>query len=77
MKTVSDKVNALEKEIKTVEEGLDALLIWVPNIPHESVPVGLEREFQYRSTALGRAARVHFQAPGSLGRRHRPGHPRL
>ena len=61
MKTVSDKVNALEKEIKTVEEGLDALLIWVPNIPHESVPVGSDESFNIEVRRWGEPREFTFK----------------
>lgn len=61
MKTVSDKVNALEKEIKTVEEGLDVLLIWVPNIPHESVPVGLDENCNIEMRRWGEPREFTFK----------------
>lgn len=40
MKEISDKIKQMEQEIKAVEEKLDDLLWTIPNIPHESVPVG-------------------------------------
>ncbi len=42
MRTAADKVKAIEAEVKTVEERIGELLMHVPNIPHESVPVGDE-----------------------------------
>ncbi len=40
MKEVSDKVKELDEQVRNVTEELNNLLAWVPNIPHESVPVG-------------------------------------
>ncbi|UOE55531.1 serine--tRNA ligase [Cytobacillus oceanisediminis] len=40
MREVGDDIKALDEELRTVEEELDQLLLSIPNIPHESVPVG-------------------------------------
>ncbi|UNL85044.1 serine--tRNA ligase [Priestia koreensis] len=40
MRTVGDKIKVLDDELKGVEEQLEALLLSIPNIPHESTPVG-------------------------------------
>ncbi len=40
MRNVSDKVKELDEELRMIEEQLDHLLLTIPNIPHESVPVG-------------------------------------
>lgn len=40
MREVGDKIKALDEELRTVEVELDQLLLSIPNIPHESVPVG-------------------------------------
>jgi seryl-tRNA synthetase len=40
MKTVSDDIKGLDARLRGVEEDLEARLAWVPNLPHESVPVG-------------------------------------
>jgi seryl-tRNA synthetase len=40
MREVGEKVKVLDEELKGVEETLDNLLMSIPNIPHESVPVG-------------------------------------
>ncbi|MCC6806422.1 MAG: serine--tRNA ligase [Deltaproteobacteria bacterium] len=42
MREAGDEVKAIESEVKQVEERIDALLMHVPNVPHESVPVGDE-----------------------------------
>lgn len=40
MREVGDKIKALDEELREVEETLNKLLLSIPNIPHESVPLG-------------------------------------
>ncbi|MCK4738772.1 MAG: serine--tRNA ligase [Deltaproteobacteria bacterium] len=40
MGLVSGKIKEFDKEISTLEEDLKALMLSLPNLPHESVPVG-------------------------------------
>lgn len=40
MKEVGDSIKELDDEVRVVEEKLDNLLMWIPNLPHSSVPVG-------------------------------------
>ncbi len=40
MKEVSDKIKKLDSEIAAIEEEFNKKLLWIPNIPHESVPHG-------------------------------------
>jgi len=40
MRLVGDRIKALEDDLKGVEAGLDEAMLWVPNLPHASVPVG-------------------------------------
>ncbi|CAG9623544.1 serine--tRNA ligase [Sutcliffiella rhizosphaerae] len=40
MRDVGDNVKELDEELRGVEETLELLLLSIPNIPHESVPVG-------------------------------------
>src|ERR1041384_4409013 len=44
LKTLSDEVKAKEARLKEVEEKIEQALLNVPNLPHESVPVGREAE---------------------------------
>ena len=39
MKTVSDRIAAFDKERREVEEKIEEQLLWIPNLPHASVPV--------------------------------------
>ncbi|WP_075980275.1 serine--tRNA ligase [Bacillus massilinigeriensis] len=40
MREVGEKIKVLDNELRDVEESLEQLLLNIPNIPHESVPVG-------------------------------------
>jgi seryl-tRNA synthetase len=40
MREVGDKIKVLDEELKTVETTLEQILLGIPNIPHESVPIG-------------------------------------
>ncbi|MCI3926305.1 serine--tRNA ligase [Paenibacillus sp. TRM 82003] len=40
MREVSDRIKALDEEVRVVEEQLDAIVLSIPNITHESVPAG-------------------------------------
>ena len=40
MKAVSEKAKQLDERVKEVEADLEAQLLLIPNIPHETVPVG-------------------------------------
>ncbi|QPC47945.1 serine--tRNA ligase [Mangrovibacillus cuniculi] len=40
MREVGDRVKVLDEELREVEEKLESILLSIPNIPHDSVPVG-------------------------------------
>lgn len=40
MRDVGDRIKVLDEELRDVEEELERLLLSIPNIPHETVPVG-------------------------------------
>ena len=44
MKTVSDSISELDSKLRDVEVELNELLMFVPNLPHSSVPVGKTTE---------------------------------
>jgi seryl-tRNA synthetase len=44
MKMVSDEITLLDSQLKEVEANLEDILMYVPNMPHESVPVGISAE---------------------------------
>jgi seryl-tRNA synthetase len=40
MREVGDKIKTIDEELRQVEEDLNSIMLTLPNIPHESVPVG-------------------------------------
>ena len=44
MKTVSDKISELDTQLKNIENELNYILMFIPNLPHSSVPVGKTAE---------------------------------
>jgi seryl-tRNA synthetase len=44
MRAVSAKIKNLDAMLKEVEEKINAVLIWVPNLPHPDVPVGRDEK---------------------------------
>lgn len=40
MKTLSDEIKGLSEQLGQTETKLEELLLWIPNLAHESVPVG-------------------------------------
>lgn len=44
MKTVGDRIKQLDDEVREIDVQLDALLQAIPNVPHESVPLGASEE---------------------------------
>jgi seryl-tRNA synthetase len=44
MREVGDRIKQMDEQIRQLEEELDSLLLSIPNVPHESVPVGQSEE---------------------------------
>ena len=44
MKTVSDKISELDNQLKDIETELNSILMFIPNLPHSSVPIGKSAE---------------------------------
>jgi seryl-tRNA synthetase len=44
MKLVADQISELDSKLKNTQEELDKILMFIPNIPHSSVPVGKSTE---------------------------------
>ena len=40
MRKVGDRIAELDGELQVAEKEIDALSLWIPNLPHQSVPVG-------------------------------------
>jgi len=44
MKRVGDEISELDGKLRNIEEEIDTILRYIPNLPHESVPVGKSAE---------------------------------
>lgn len=44
MKEVSDRIKVLDEELRQLDEQLEQILLSLPNLPHESVPVGTSED---------------------------------
>lgn len=44
MRGVGDRISELDAEIKEIETKLTSILLYIPNVPHASVPVGADEE---------------------------------
>lgn len=62
MKEVSDKIKALDDELRTVDTQLEDILLTIPNIPHESVPVGLTEDENVEIRTWGDIRQFAFEA---------------
>ncbi|NLP52351.1 serine--tRNA ligase [Bacillus sp. RO1] len=62
MREVGDNVKELDEELRGVEEALELLLLSIPNIPHESVPVGETEDDNVEVRKWGEVPNFGFEA---------------
>lgn len=62
MREVGDKVKVLDDELRVVEAELEKLLLSIPNIPHESVPVGESEDDNIEIRKWGEIPQFSFEA---------------
>lgn len=61
-KAVKDGIKAAEEEMKAVEEQQKSLLQWIPNMAHESVPVGEDVKANVTAKTWGERKPLPFKA---------------
>jgi seryl-tRNA synthetase len=61
MRSISDQVAALDEQVKAFDEPFRELLAGIPNVPHESVPVGRESEDNVEMRRCGEPPRFDFE----------------
>ena len=61
MKQVSSQIKDLEKQVSRVEEELRELLMLIPNIPHESVPIGEDETHNEVVRTWGEIKEMNFE----------------
>ncbi|MDF2789154.1 MAG: seryl-tRNA synthetase [Neobacillus sp.] len=62
MREVGDRIKVLDEELRSVEETLDLLLMSIPNIPHESVPIGETEDENIEIRKWGQVREFEFEA---------------
>ncbi len=62
MREVGDQIKTLDDELRGVEETLELLLLSIPNIPHESVPIGETEEDNIEIRQWGKVRDFEFEA---------------
>src|SRR6266481_4114719 len=60
-RSLGDRVAALDERVKTLDESFRSLLAGVPNIPHESVPVGKSAEDNVEVRRWGQPPQFNFE----------------
>ncbi len=61
MRQVGDQIDALDKEVKALEEPFQELLAGIPNTPHESVPVGRSEADNVEVRRCGEPPKFDFE----------------
>ncbi|MDG5790123.1 serine--tRNA ligase [Evansella sp. AB-P1] len=61
MKDVSNKVKELDDELRVVDEQLNKLLLSIPNIPHESAPIGADEDENEEIRRWGEVRNFDFE----------------
>ncbi len=69
MKAVGDQISADEERLRVVEEELNQMLLMVPNLPHETTPIGLDESANVQRREWGSQPKFDFtpQAHWDLG----------
>ncbi|RLL41722.1 serine--tRNA ligase [Oceanobacillus piezotolerans] len=62
MREVGDKIAELDKELKDIEASLQQIMFSIPNIPHESVPVGEDEDNNVEVRKWGEIPSFDFEA---------------
>lgn len=73
MRSVNDRIKQLDEEVRELEEKIDAMMLAIPNVPHESVPVGASEEDNVEVRRVGEQPsfdfepKAHFDLADELG----------
>ena len=61
MKEISDKITSLDNELRDLENQIEYLLLRIPNLPHQSVPIGEDDSANLVVREWGQHPRFDFQ----------------
>lgn len=62
MKEVSDRIKVLDEELRQLDEQLEQILLSLPNLPHESVPVGTSEDDNVVAWTWGEPRKFSFES---------------
>ncbi|CAM3292698.1 serine--tRNA ligase [Filibacter tadaridae] len=62
MREVGDEIKVLDEELNKIEEDLNYIMMRIPNIPHESVPVGDSEDDNVEVRTWGQKPEFNFEA---------------
>ena len=61
MRTVSTKIKEMDEEVRQLEDQIQDILIRIPNVPHESVPIGKDETANVEVKRWGELPEMDFQ----------------
>jgi seryl-tRNA synthetase len=61
MRDVGDRIKSLDEDVRVLEAEIDQLLLSIPNIPHESVPVGESEDDNVEVRKEGALPNFYFE----------------
>ncbi|QJD85898.1 serine--tRNA ligase [Cohnella herbarum] len=62
MRNVNDRIKLLDDEVREIEAEMDTLLLSIPNVPHESVPIGASEEDNIVLRSIGEPTKFDYDA---------------
>ncbi len=61
MKAVGDKISSLDSDLRELDEAIRNIIIWIPNLPHQSVPVGSDESANVVVREWGKIEKKDFK----------------
>lgn len=61
MREVGDRIKQLDEEVRAVEVQVDELMLSIPNVPHESVPIGASEDDNVELRRIGEQPAFDFE----------------
>ncbi len=58
---LADRINALDEQVRQIDADLLEHMLWIPNLPHESVPVGASEEENVAHPPVGAMPAFDFE----------------
>ncbi|RUS47509.1 serine--tRNA ligase [Cohnella sp. AR92] len=61
MRSVNDRIKELDEELRELDEKINELMLAIPNVPHESVPIGASEEDNVEVRRVGEQPSFGFE----------------